>query len=229
MKRLSLLRLLLVAGIVASISGCATVAPKHEPAAFAPTYPIAAEPEAPKNGGLYQVNNSMNLFQDGKAYRVGDLLTVVLQENTNAQKQASTSTSKDQSISMGAPNLFGGPVQYNGRDILSANVNQGNEFSGAGSTTQSNSLRGNVTVFVSQVLPNGNLVVRGEKQLTLNQGSEYVRFSGIVRPSDISPNNTVPSTRVANAEILYHGEGAMADANRMGWLARFFNGPLWPF
>lgn len=227
MTRLYPVRLLIIAGVAVWLTGCATTS--KEPVTFAPTYPVAAEPEQQKNGGLYQVSNSMNLFQDGKAYRVGDLLTVILQENTNAQKQASTSTSKDQSISFGAPNLFGGPVQYNGREILDVGVSQGNDFSGSGSTTQSNSLRGNITVFVAQVLPNGNLVVRGEKQLTLNQGSEYVRFSGIVRPSDVSPNNTIPSTRVANAEILYNGEGTMADANRMGWLARFFNGSWWPF
>lgn len=214
---------LLLAG-VSILGGCVTTAPRHDPAAFAPTYPVTSEAPAPSNGGLYQAGYGMNLFQDGKAYRVGDLLTIVLEERTNAQKRASTSTSKDQSIAFGVPNMFGRDVSN-----LSASVNQGNEFSGEGSSSQSNSLTGNVTVFVSQVLPNGNLVVRGEKQMVLNKGSEHVRFSGIVRPTDVKPDNTVLSTRVANAEIVYSGEGSMADANRMGWLARFFNGPLWPF
>lgn len=225
-------KLFTIATLLASVmllNGCATSSARHESAGFAPTYPVAKQPSAPVNGGLYQAGYGMNLFQDGKAYRVGDLLTIVLEERTNAQKRASTSTSKDQSIGFGAPNLFGSPVQLGSKDVLSASVSQGNEFSGDGSSSQSNSLSGNVTVFVSEVLPNGNLIVRGEKQLTLNQGSEYVRFSGIVRPSDVKPDNTVLSTRVANAEIVYSGEGSMADSNRMGWLARFFNGPLWPF
>ena len=227
------------------ISGCATTGNQHNPAAFAPAFPVVEQPPAPANGGLFQAGHSMNLFNDGKAYRVGDILTVMLEENTNAQKQASTSTNKNQSIDMPAPDLFGGNnfvggfvgntvgnvvnSTIGGAENFSAQVNQGRQFAGNGSSSQSNSLRGSITVFVSQVLPNGNLVVRGEKQLTLNQGSEYVRLSGIVRPSDIKPDNTVPSTRIANAEILYSGTGAMADANRMGWLARFFNGPLWPF
>ena len=215
----------IVLGASLLLSGCVGNPSRPEPAAFAPTYPVAQEAPAPSNGAIYQAGHSMNLFHDGKAHRVGDLLTIILQERTNASKQASTSTSKDQSIGFGAPTMFGmDPI-----DELSASVSQGNQFSGQGASSQSNSLTGNITVFVAQVLPNGNLVVRGEKQLTLNQGSEYVRFSGIVRPADVKPDNTVPSTRVANAEILYHGEGAMADANRMGWLARFFNGPLWPF
>ncbi len=226
MPRVKITPTLLLLTAVLTVSGCATTGNQaRDREAFAPAPPVPAEPQTPTNGSLYQANHGMNLFHDRKAYRVGDLLTVQLQENTNAQKQASTSHSKDQSIGFGAPAMFG----MDAEELLSAQVNQGNDFSGSGSSSQSNSLSGNITVFVSEVLPNGNLVVRGEKQLTLNQGSEYVRFSGIVRPNDVKPDNTVVSTRVANAEIYYSGEGTMADANRMGWLARFFNGPLWPF
>lgn len=219
----------LTALITVVLSGCSTTGTTPARADFAPTYPMASEQPAPANGGLYHPGHGMNLFYDSKAYRVGDLLTIILQESTNAQKQATTASSKDQSIEFDVPTVFGAPVTRNGQEILGVDVSQGNSFSGKGSSSQSNSLSGNITVFVAQVLPNGNLVVRGEKQLTLNQGSEYVRFSGIVRPSDVKPDNTVVSTRVANAEILYSGEGTLADANRMGWLARFFNSPWWPF
>ena len=105
----------------------------------------------------------------------------------------------------------------------------GNDFSGDGASSLSNSLSGSITVFVAEVMPNGNLVIRGEKKLTLNQGDEYIRVTGIVRPMDVTPDNTIASTKVANAEIFYSGDGSINDANRMGWLARFFNGSMWPF
>ncbi|MCG8122437.1 MAG: flagellar basal body L-ring protein FlgH, partial [Candidatus Thiodiazotropha taylori] len=98
-----------------------------------------------------------------------------------------------------------------------------------GSASQGNALSGSITVSVIEVLPNRNLYVRGEKRIGINQGTEYVRLSGIVRPSDISPTNTVASTRIADPTITYVGEGALADANSMGWLSRFFNSVLSPF
>ncbi len=224
----TLAHLLLAAGTVLLLAGCGATVPARD-ASYAPAYPVATAPAPASNGAIYQAGYNINLFEDTKAHRVGDIITVKLVEETAAQKAASTSTAKDQSVSLGAPTLFGAPVQHNGNDILSASVSAGREFSGDGSSKQSNSLSGSITVFVAQVLPNGNLVVRGEKQLTLNQGDEYVRLSGIVRPVDISPDNTVQSTKVANAQILYSGNGAISDANRMGWMARFFNSPLWPF
>lgn len=211
------------------MSGCASLSPEGTREAYAPTYPVATPTPVNTNGSIYKVGYGMSLFSDTKAHRVGDLLTVVLSESTSAQKAASTSSSRDQSIGLDGPTLFGRPLTHNGTAILDTSVDMGNEFSGDGTSSQSNSLSGSITVFVSQVLPNGNLVIRGEKKLTLNQGDEYIRISGIVRPMDVNPDNTVASTQVANAEIFYSGDGALNDANRMGWLARFFNGPLWPF
>ena len=99
----------------------------------------------------------------------------------------------------------------------------------AGDSSQSNSLSGNITVTVAAVHPNGNMLVRGEKLLTLNQGAEVVRISGLVRPVDVTPQNTVLSTQIADAQITYSGTGAIAQSNQQGWLARFFNSPYWPF
>jgi flagellar L-ring protein FlgH len=209
------------------LAACGTV-PEHD-AGFAPAFPVAAEAPQPSNGAIYQAGFSRNMFEDSRARGVGDLLTVTLTEKTNAQKKATTSTAKSSTISLGTPTIFGAPVLHNGNDILSADSSNGNDFTGDGASAQSNSLTGSITVFVANVLPNGNLVVRGEKRLTLNTGDEYVRLSGIVRPEDIAPDNTINSTKVANAEILYSGNGAIADSNRQGWLGRFFNSPLWPF
>lgn len=210
-------------------AGCVTNSPRDNRVDYAPTYPVAEQIPKDNSGSIYKAGFGMNLFSDTKAHRVGDLITVVLSESTKAKKSASTSSNKEQNIDFPGPTIGGLPVTHNGREILNTEVGMGNDFAGDGSSSQSNSLSGNITVFVAQVLPNGNLVIRGEKKLTLNQGDEYIRITGIVRPMDVSPENTVSSTKVANAEIFYSGDGAINDANRMGWLARFFNGPYWPF
>ena len=103
------------------------------------------------------------------------------------------------------------------------------EFTGKGAADQSNSLSGNISVTVVDVLPNGNLNVRGEKRVTLNQGDEFIRLSGIVRPVDINSSNIITSDKVADVTIMYVGEGAMADASKMGWLARIVQSPWFPF
>lgn len=219
--------LLLVVAL--SVSACASNSPKEDRAAYAPTYPVAQQPPQDRSGSIYKAGFGVRLFEDNKAHNVGDLITVLLSESTSAQKSASTSSSKDQNIDFPTPTIMGLPVTHNGREILNNEVAMGNNFSGDGASSLSNSLNGSITVFVAQVLPNGNMVIRGEKKLTLNQGDEFIRITGIVRPADVNPDNTVASTKVANAEIFYSGDGSINDANRMGWLARFFNGPLWPF
>lgn len=212
---------------LALLAGCGSLPQKQDPG-FEPAVPRPVQPEANNNGAIYQASTARPLFEDTKARHVGDILTVVLTEETDASKSASTSTSKGTSIETGAPTLFGREVTHNGRNVLGAEVDTNQDFEGTGDSTQSNSLSGTLSVTVAEVLPNGNLVVRGEKRVTLNQGEEFVRISGIVRPEDISPANRVPSTAVANARIAYSGRGAVADANAMGWLARFFNSPFWP-
>ncbi|MCW8917931.1 MAG: flagellar basal body L-ring protein FlgH [Gammaproteobacteria bacterium] len=229
MHRANSLKAAVLAVALVTTGGCAGTAVKEETTAYAPTYPVAAQMPRDHSGSIYKAGFGVRLFEDTKAHRVGDLITVMLSESTKAQKKASTTTAKEQNIDFPTPTLFGRAVTHDGRELLNNSVGMGNDFSGDGASSQSNSLSGSITVFVAQVLPNGNLVVRGEKKLTLNQGDEYIRITGIVRPMDVSPDNTVSSTKVANAEIIYSGDGAISDANSMGWLARFFNGPLWPF
>lgn len=196
---------------------------------YQPAMPIVIEKTATSNGSIYHSSNNRFLFEDLKARRVGDLITVILEEQTNAAKTASTNTNKDSSIEIPGPTILGLPVTKNGRSLLNASATSNTKFSGSGDSSQSNSLSGNITVTVSQVLPNGNMFVKGQKLLTLNNGSEVVQISGIVRALDVTPENTVVSTQIANANITYSGQGAVADSNKIGWVTRFFNSGLWPF
>lgn len=218
---------LLPLALAALVMGGCTGTPVRDPA-FAPPQPVVPPANKANNGAIYQTGYGVRLFEDQRARHVGDILTIVLQESTDATKQAGTTTKKENDVSMPAPTVFGHGVTSNGHDILNNDISTKQDFSGTGESTQSNSLTGSITVSVTQVLPNGYLVVRGEKVLTLNRGDEYVRLSGIVRPADISADNTVLSTQVANAQITYSGTGAVADASRHGWLSRFFLA-FWPF
>lgn len=197
-------------------------------AAMAPVQPVMAAQATPTAGAIYRTGPSLNLYSDRRARDVGDLLTIHLIENTTAQTSATTSVDKASEITMAAPNIAGASLTYNGRDLLSASVNGDRGFSGNGKSAQSNRLQGSLTVTVIQRLPNGNLVVQGQKNMRLNQGDELVQIQGIVRAADIGTDNSVPSSKVADARIAYGGRGAIAQSNSMGWLGRFFNSPIYP-
>jgi flagellar L-ring protein precursor FlgH len=211
------------------LAGCSTTHHAVSDPDFAPIRPIGAKPLPVSDGAIYKAGYGLSLFEDPKAHRIGDIITIILQESTNASKSASTNTAKDAAIDIGAPTIFGKGVTHRGEAILSASVDAQRDFTGEGDSTQSNSLTGRISVTVADVYPNGNLLVRGEKLLTLNQGSEHIRISGIVRAADVSPDNTVLSTQVANARIVYGGQGVLAEANTKGWLQRLFDGNWWPF
>jgi len=180
-------------------------------------------------GAIYQAGQQMELFADLKARRVGDVLTIVLNESTNASKNAVTKTAKTTTVADSAPTVFGQSMTVRGRPILSTTLNGADAFDGEGSSTQSNSLAGSLTVTVVDVQANGNLVVQGDKTLKLNQGDEFVHIAGVVRTADIATNNTITSDKLADAKISYSGKGVVDSANRMGWLARFFNSAFSPF
>jgi flagellar L-ring protein precursor FlgH len=186
-------------------------------------------PETAPNGAIYQVNRDASLFSNATAHNVGDLLTIRLEERTSASKSAKTSTSKSQNIDIPGPTIGGRPVTVNGVPIFETDINADRSFDGKGDSAQSNQLSGLMTVTVIGRSANGNLLVRGQKWIMLNQGKEYVRVEGVVRAIDVEPDNTIPSWRVADAKIAYGGRGAVADANSQGWLARFFNSPVMPF
>ncbi|MDH3763682.1 MAG: flagellar basal body L-ring protein FlgH [Gammaproteobacteria bacterium] len=197
---------------------------------YAPVDLTTTEFKPEPNGSIFQAGRSVRLFEDNKAYRIGDVLSVTLSESTNASKSAETSTSKEDEIDLSALAILGstGPT-INGNNVFSNDINGERDFSGSGDSAQSNSLNGEIAVTVTDILPSGNLVVRGEKIIGLNQGSEFIRISGLVRPQDVSSENTVMSRKIANARIYYGGGGVVAESNSRGWLARFFDSPLFPF
>jgi flagellar L-ring protein precursor FlgH len=229
--------LVLTAVALAGLAGCQTV-PTRDPS-FAALRPAAAPPTPPREGAIYNGANQVavldvDLFSDIRPRRVGDSLTVRLVERTTASKKAETTVDQATDFQIANPTIFGTQPNFrlgsgDTRYTLAQGLSSSKDFEGEGESSQSNSLVGDITVTVAEVLPNGNLVVQGEKILTLNRGHEHVRLSGIVRPMDISPENTIPSTRVANATIVYSGEGEVADASTMGWLARFFVSAIFPF
>lgn len=239
--------------LLLALSGCASIVGDVRP--FAPV-PVAAPaisaqvaaaqpgasiagnpaPSASNSGGSIFAsaggvngNRGLRLFQDTKAREVGDLLTIVLTENTRAKTNANTAVTKDAGVGMGAPSLFGQSVTYNGKSILQAEIEGTRKFGGAGDSAQSNQLDGDITVTVVEQLGNGNLRVAGEKRVRLNQGDELVQVQGIVRTADIGPDNRITSDRVGEAQIVYGGRGTLARSNAMGWLGRFFNSAAFPY
>jgi flagellar L-ring protein precursor FlgH len=229
MRSLSILIACLCA--TALLAGCASLHPaKKEKKDDDDGLSWAQEPVPPAtNGAIYQVGRDVALFENPIARHVGDVVTIVLSEATNAQKSATTTTQKTTTDTLPGMSLFGSPVTIHGSSVLSANINDANKFDGEGNSAQSNSLTGYITATVAKVLPNGNLYLKGEKKIWINQGMENVLLSGVVRPIDVAPDNSVPSSRVANARITYDGKGAIADANAAGWISRFFNSPWTPF
>ncbi|MEX0963839.1 MAG: flagellar basal body L-ring protein FlgH [Pseudohongiellaceae bacterium] len=174
------------------------------------------------SGSLFQENSAMGLYEDIKANRIGDILTVILVEQTTGQNSADNSINQSTEMNVQTP-TFGGRSRGN----MQIDLGSDNSFSGQSGSSQSNSLSGSVTVTVHGVLPNGNLVVEGEKWIRINQANEFVRLKGVVRPVDIDTNNTLLSTQVADARISYGG--TEANGNNPGWAAKILFSSIWPF
>lgn len=216
-----------------SLAGCQST-PERDPE-FAVVAPMAMPPQPTGNGAIFQQGYERRWFEDVRARHVGDILTVNLVEQTDASISNSTSVKKSNATSVTNPTLFGHQPSFgipgikNNGLTFGFGLDSSSDFDGEGDNAQSNELTGSVTVMVTEVLPNGYLRVRGEKRIGTNGGNEYVKLSGIVRPEDVDKNNTVASTKVADATLLYVGDGQVANANAMGWLARFFISALVPF
>ena len=178
-------------------------------------------------GAIFQPEQVNGIYSDIKAHRVGDIITIQLAESTSASKKANTQSGKDNKLALD-PSPWVACRSRQGPYDLSASIGQNSAFKGQAKADQSNSLQGNISVSVVKVLPNGNLLVRGEKWIMLNNGNEYIRITGLVRPEDVSSENSVSSQRVANARIYYGGTGDLANTQEQGWLTSFFNGPWWP-
>lgn len=173
------------------------------------------------SGGLMGSNPGWSLTSDHRAFRPGDILTIMLDETTQASKRADTRMGKDSGVS--------GKIRAGTSLNKSGNLSVDRDFKGSSSSSQQNTLSGAITVIVTRVMPNGILEIAGEKNLYINQGEEFIRLTGYVRSADIKGDNRISSQRVANARIVYAGKGALADANTAGWLTRFFNSPWVPF
>ena len=222
-----LFALLVIAAML--LGGCASLQ-EDGGRDFDPAWPEVVDTGTQKTpGAIYVQGTEMSLWNNVTARNVGDTLTVVLSESTEAEKSATTTAKKNSSAELTGPTVAGRPVTMNGTPILEMGMGNESAFTGNGAATQSNKLDGYITVNVAKRFSNGNLLVRGQKLVTINAGREYVRLQGIVRPSDIAPDNSVLSWRVADAYISYGGQGTVANAAKPGWLYRFFTSPKTPF
>ena len=208
------------------LSGCAYI--PHKPLVAGPTS-AAPLPMAPVStqGSLFQAGQGMNygyqpMFEDRRPRNVGDTLTILLQENVSASKSSSASANRNGSAGMGLTAIPSKLKSWLGDGKADFDAEGKNDFNGKGGAAARNTFTGTITVTVNDLLPNGNLHVVGEKQIAINQGTEFIRFSGVVNPRTISGSNTVPSTQVADARIEYVGNGYINEAQNMGWLQRLF-------
>ncbi len=231
-KENSLKSALLMLGVITLLaSGCASVEQAKtlpDDPDFAPILPEMEDEPLIPTGSLFRLNYVNNIYSDSKAHRVGDIISVILSESTQAQKNAKTELTKENSATLQPITGFGGTAVNIKNKAIQFGFDQESDFSGDAKANQGNSLSGNISVHVLRVLPNGNLMIRGEKWMSLNNGDEYIRLTGVIRPQDISSGNTVTSSKVANARIQYAGTGAFADVQEQGWLSKFFSSSWWP-
>ncbi|MFZ2738488.1 MAG: flagellar basal body L-ring protein FlgH [Burkholderiaceae bacterium] len=222
------MKLLLIPLLTAACSACTLMPP--EPLAhskgFTPVFPVELAAPREATGAIYNGRQSERFFGRGQSFQIGDVITVLLNESTQAARTQNGKVSRTASNDIPALStnfLKGGLLQGDAKMLGSTIKNEG-----VGTADQTASLTGSIAVSVIEVMSNGNLVLRGEKQLALTEGSEIIQVGGIVRPDDIAPNNTVQSRRLANAQITYRGTGDMAAATRTGWGTSALL-KIWPF
>ena len=223
--------LLLVMALPMLLAGGCTVLPPtpltHSPN-FAPVQPVAADRTRVATGGIYNSRVSESWFGRGRNYQVGDVITVLLSESTQAKRSQDSAVSRDSSNDVVPTGLAASALKFPG-NLAGIKLDGGSiSNTGTGTANQLATLEGSVAVTVVEVLANGNLVLRGEKQLALSEGSEVIQVASTIRPEDVAPNNTVQSRRLANAQITYRGTGDLAAASRAGWGTSALL-KLWPF
>ena len=214
----------LLCALTVAISGCAVVnhAPKVDVAEPVYVRPAPLSVPSVNNGSIYQAAQYRPLFEDHRARLVGDTITVNIVETVSASQINSSKIDKTGSLSAGISALPGFSANSFQAPRASAAGSSSNAFEGKGSTASSNNFSGNITAIVTEVLPNGQLVIAGEKQIGVNHNVDVLRFSGQVDPRSIQAGNSVPSTQIANVRIENRGRGAQAEAQGIGWLGRFF-------
>ena len=227
------IKMLLALMAMTALVGCSTAPERMQKFSYDPYYPPGAmKKTTPRNGSLYQSQQAMTLFDDASAHKVGDIITINLIESFKAKKNDEAKYNKSNDYNGGTVKLFG---RTDGQ-ILSEAAGLFNPLSIAGSKTafngksnvkQDSSITGKIAVMVTEVLPNGNLVVRGEKWITVSDGEEVVRFAGIIRPQDIQPDNTIDSTKVADVRLIYKDTGYAGDVTRPSAVNKWFT-KYWP-
>jgi flagellar L-ring protein precursor FlgH len=215
-------RTLLVCAAAVVLTGCEVLNARPPVDIAQPTYAAPQPVPAPvvNNGAIYQPTQYRPLFEDHRARLVGDTITVKIVEKVSASQSSTSTIDKSGSLSGGITALPGINPNSFGRASVGATSN--NSFEGKGSTENTNDFSGTITAVVTGVLPNGHLIIAGEKQIGVNHNVDVLRFSGQVDPRAIQPGNTVPSASIANVRIEHRGRGAQAEAQGIGWLARFF-------
>lgn len=238
MKKIALVGISTV--LLTQLTGCGTTEPKRfEKMSYEPSYPVNIPQQAqPNNGSLYQPG-AMTLFDDARAHRVGDIITIQLAESITANKKGDASYDRTKNADYGLSTPLS--VNSNGSIVgkavsavtspfndIGIGYGSANSFSGSSDVKQNSSVDGQIAVTVVEVIPNGNLVIRGEKWITIHDGDEVVQFAGIIRPDDIQPDNTIESSKVADVRLVYKEVGVGGDTARENvaskWLAKY-----WPF
>ncbi|MGV6852428.1 MAG: flagellar basal body L-ring protein FlgH [bacterium] len=212
------------------LAGCAPTPPKP-PANYAMVQPVVPGPATYEQGSIFSATMVNDLYTNRVARRVGDIISVKLEESTNATKSQDTDTKRATGVDITNPTIAGEAARTRNAGIpfFNNSLASSNSFKGESASKQSNQLSGSIAVIVTRVYPNGLLEIRGEKWIGINQGQEYIQLSGLVRQVDVDSSNEISSTKIANAQIAYGGRGTLADANRPGWMSRFFNSVVWPF
>ncbi|MFZ9298809.1 MAG: flagellar basal body L-ring protein FlgH [Hylemonella sp.] len=221
----------LLACAATTLLGCGTVLPpeplKHS-ASFEPVYPRLDTSAIVPTGAIFNGRQSESWFGKGRNYQVGDVITVLVQESSQASRTLNNDLSRESSndvVPQGIQDIAAmGGTPFKGTNLLGGKISN----KGTGTAGQIAKLETSVAVAVVDVMSNGNLVLRGEKQLGLTEGTEVIQVSGIIRPDDIAPNNTVYSKRLANAQIVYRGTGDLANATKAGWGTSGLL-KIWPF
>ncbi|MBN1275865.1 MAG: flagellar basal body L-ring protein FlgH [Deltaproteobacteria bacterium] len=218
-----------------ALSGCAGSLKETRPLKEDFVYEIKDNPPVRHEGSLWQDNGPLSvLFVNPKARAVGDIVTIKIVESSAATNKATTGTDRKSSLDAGIDGFLGMEKRYptsshpnfNPFSAISGSISS--QFSGAGTTQRSGNLTAYITARISEVLPNGNFVILGSRQVTVNNEEQFITLSGIVRPRDISPDNVILSTYISDAKIKYSGSGIVNDRQRPGWLARLLD-TVWPF
>jgi flagellar L-ring protein precursor FlgH len=235
--------IILQLGIMACATGSQTLVPPTSvnPLTQEGVPSINLPVKKPAGASLFNQASSRNFFQDLRAYQEGDLVTVNIVETSSASKNASTQTGRESSVDAGIDNILGweGKLKYltslGNKNVANSYDNNSlfkgslsNKSAGSGTTTRNESMTAYITVRVMEVMPNGNLFIQGTREVTVNNETQHIILSGMIRPADISPNNTVLSSYIGEAKIEYTGSGALSDKQRPGWLTRVVD-LVWPF